>query len=102
MDLPNHIIIEGHTDSRPFIGSGGVKGYDNYNLSADRANSARVAIFSSGLSEDRLDAVNGFADKKLRNTADPYDASNRRTSILVKYLGKPDTTKVSIPGSTAH
>jgi chemotaxis protein MotB len=36
--LPNHLIIEGHTDSRPYPSS---DGYSNYELSADRANAAR-------------------------------------------------------------
>jgi chemotaxis protein MotB len=96
-DIPNHVIIEGHTDARPFAGSGRGIGYDNYNLSSDRANAARVALIRGGLPEERLDAVRGFADKELRNSADPYDASNRRISILVRYLGKPDSLKLTIP-----
>src|SRR5947209_4614009 len=36
--LPNHVLIEGHTDSRPFSGDGS---YTNWELSSDRANAAR-------------------------------------------------------------
>jgi chemotaxis protein MotB len=95
-ELPNHVIIEGHTDARPYAGSSRGLGYDNYNLSADRANAARVAILRGGLPEDRLDAVRGFADKELRNPSDPLDAVNRRTSILVEYLGRPDSLQFKL------
>src|ERR1044071_7748490 len=36
--MPNDILIEGHTDAKPFASAGG---YSNWELSADRANSAR-------------------------------------------------------------
>src|SRR5580700_2199077 len=37
-ELPNDILIEGHTDSKPFGGDGS---YGNWELSTDRANAAR-------------------------------------------------------------
>jgi flagellar motor protein MotB len=37
--VPNRISISGHTDSKPF--AGGLGGYSNWELSADRANAAR-------------------------------------------------------------
>jgi chemotaxis protein MotB len=36
--VPNHISIEGHTDSKPFTGK---SSYGNWELSSDRANAAR-------------------------------------------------------------
>jgi chemotaxis protein MotB len=36
--LPNCLLIEGHTDSTPYSND---NGYSNWDLSADRANSAR-------------------------------------------------------------
>ncbi len=80
--LPNHVIIEGHTDSRQYSNNGS---YSNYELSVDRANAARRIMTASGLRDDQTDEVSGYADTKLKNTNDPFDASNRRISILVKY-----------------
>jgi chemotaxis protein MotB len=80
--LPNHIIIEGHTDSRPYSS---LTGYTNYELSVDRANAARRMLVANGLREDQTDAVSGYADTRLKNFNNPFDASNRRISILVKY-----------------
>lgn len=82
--LPNKIVIEGHTDSRPY--SSGNRGYTNFELSADRANSARRALTDGGLSETQIDEIRGYADKRLRNNENPYDLVNRRISVIVKYI----------------
>jgi chemotaxis protein MotB len=79
----NKIVVEGHTDSRPF--PNGHEGYSNYELSADRANSARRELLSSGLKPDQIDEIRGYADNRLRNVNDPNDVVNRRISIIVKY-----------------
>ena len=83
--LDNKIVIEGHTDARPY--QNGVTGYTNYELSTDRANSARRALSVGGLLEKQINEIRGYADKKLKNPADPYDLVNRRISILVKNSG---------------
>lgn len=82
-ELNNKVVVEGHTDSRPF--SNGLQGYSNYELSADRANSARRALIESGLEPNQIDEIRGYADNRLRNTDNPYDFVNRRISIIVKY-----------------
>jgi chemotaxis protein MotB len=84
--LPNMVIVEGHTDSRPYSGNG--RGYTNFELSADRANSARRALTTGGLSPVQFDEIRGYADRRLKNKQDPYDITNRRISIIVKYSGK--------------
>ena len=38
----------------------------------------------SGLRPDQVTSVRGLADRQLRFPEDPYDARNRRVSILVK------------------
>lgn len=81
----NKIVIEGHTDARPFQ-NGGV-GYTNYELSADRANAARRAMQAGGLADGQIAEIRGYADKKLKNPNDPFDLVNRRISIVVKYPG---------------
>jgi chemotaxis protein MotB len=78
--IPNRIAVEGHTDGRAF---GGRDGYGNWELSADRANSARRAMQDSGLRSDQVDTVRGYADRHPRIADDPLDARNRRISIVV-------------------
>jgi chemotaxis protein MotB len=78
--IPNRVAVEGHTDSRAFEGRGG---YGNWELSADRANSARRAMTDSGLRPDQVDTVRGYADRRPRIADDPLDARNRRISIVV-------------------
>jgi len=77
--LNNSVIVEGYTDARPYIS----EGYSNWNLSADRANSARKALEEGGLRKDQILEVRGFADRKLRMPDKPFDVSNRRVSILL-------------------
>jgi chemotaxis protein MotB len=84
--LPNEIVIEGHTDSKPYSNKGA---YSNWELSADRANSSRRFMETSGLRQDQVKQVRGFADQQLRKTDDPENASNRRVSVIVKYLKAP-------------
>ena len=79
--IPNKIAVEGHTDGRAFEARGG---YGNWELSADRANSARRAMQDSGLRPDQVDTVRGYADKRPRIADDPLDARNRRISIVVR------------------
>jgi chemotaxis protein MotB len=82
MKLPNKIIIEGHTDARPYSRA---DGYSNFELSAERANSARRLLVTNGVDSKRMDEVRGCADSRLKNPADPYDVTNRRISIIVKF-----------------
>jgi chemotaxis protein MotB len=79
--IPNRVAVEGHTDGRPF---GGRDGYGNWELSADRANSARRAMQDTGLRPDQIDTVRGYADRRPRIADDPLDARNRRISIVVR------------------
>lgn len=81
--INNRIVLEGHTDSRQFPGNG--MGYTNYELSADRANAARRALLKGGLESSQIDEIRGYADNRLRNPKDPFSASNRRISIIVRF-----------------
>jgi chemotaxis protein MotB len=81
--LPNKLSIEGHTDSKPYVGA---KGYGNWELSADRANSARRLMQQNGVHEDQVSQVRGYADQRLRNQKDALDPSNRRISLIVQYM----------------
>jgi chemotaxis protein MotB len=83
--LPNKISLEGHTDARPYAG---LANYSNWELSTDRANASRRLMMQNGLREDQVVEVRGFADQRLRNPQNPDDASNRRISLIVRYLEK--------------
>lgn len=80
--LHKPVVLEGHTDSRPLSGP---NGYSNWELSTDRANSARRAMEDHGLPSKQILAVRGYADRKLLKPDDPLHFSNRRVSILVPY-----------------
>jgi chemotaxis protein MotB len=85
--LPNKVSIEGHTDSKPF--ASGIN-YGNWELSSDRANAARRLMQQNGLGAQQVTQVRGYADQRLRKPKNPEDASNRRISLIVQYLGKPE------------
>ncbi len=79
--VPNKISLSGHTDRTPY--SGGLQGYSNWELSADRANAARRELVAGGLAEDKLMRVVGLADTVLFDKENPYNPINRRISIVV-------------------
>jgi chemotaxis protein MotB len=81
--LPNKVAIEGHTDSTPY----GRSDYSNWELSADRANSARRILTAAGVSDNRISQVRGFADQRLLLKSEPTNPSNRRISIIVRNQG---------------
>lgn len=76
--LPNRVAIVGHTDDLA-----GAEPYSNWELSADRANSARRVLRSAGVSADRVAEVVG------RGASDPLypdqtkRAENRRITLVV-------------------
>lgn len=80
--MPNELLLEGHTDAKPYAGS---NGYTNWELSADRANTARRILMQSGIAEHRIAQVRGLAAQQLKLKDDPHNAANRRVSLTVKY-----------------
>jgi chemotaxis protein MotB len=84
--MPNGMLIEGHTDSKPFGGDGV---YSNWELSSDRANAARKLMEAHGLRPEQVEQVRGYADRQLRHPEDPEHPSNRRISVIVQYLVPP-------------
>ena len=77
--LPLPIKIEGHTDSHPSR----TIGYSNWELSSDRANSARRLLIEAGVDEARILAVTGLAHTQPLLQDAPEDAANRRLSIVL-------------------
>lgn len=83
LKLPNPLDIEGHTDATPFKGA--QLGYDNWNLSTDRANSARKILVGSGIKESKVARVVGYAAQRPKLLDDPFAATNRRISISMRF-----------------
>ena len=92
--MPNSILIEGHTDSKPYPSAD----YTNWELSSDRANAARRLMQDNGLRPDQVSQVRGFADQNLRVRANPEDPSNRRISVIVQYRDAQAVAAAIKPG----
>src|ERR1039458_1079428 len=97
--LPNNLLIEGHTDAKPFANKDGY--YSNWELSTDRANSARRLMEEHGVRHEQVAQVRGFADRQLRHPDDPDHPSNRRISVIVQYLTPPPAEPPKAPAEPA-
>ena len=78
--LPNELSIKGHTDGTPY-GVGAT--YTNWELSADRANSARREVLENEFPTERVHNVVGKADSEHMFPENPTDQRNRRISITL-------------------
>ena len=80
-DVPNRISLSGHTDSVQY--ASGLRGYSNWELSADRANASRRELLTGGLLQTKILRVVGLADAVPFLKNDPAAPINRRISIIV-------------------
>ncbi|OEC60068.1 MULTISPECIES: flagellar motor protein MotB [Pseudomonas] len=78
--VPNKISVSGHTDAKPFAGSGE---FGNWELSANRANAARRTLVAGGYPDDQVARVVGYASSALFDRDDPLNPVNRRIDIIV-------------------
>lgn len=76
----NKLIISGHTDSTAFRG---ISGYDNWNLSGDRALQARRVLVEKGVAAARILQVTAHADGMPVRPEQPEDGANRRVELLL-------------------
>jgi chemotaxis protein MotB len=79
--VPNKITLSGHTDAAQF--GGGEKGFSNWELSANRANSSRREMITGGMDEFKVLRVVGLSSTVLFDKNDPLSSTNRRISIVV-------------------
>ena len=78
LELPNRLTISGHTDtSTPSSRA------SNWDLSADRANSARRLLQEAGVSSEQIFEVSGRADSEPLFPDDPTLPGNRRIEITL-------------------
>ena len=96
--LENPISIEGHTDAAPFPPGAT---FTNWELSNARANAARRVLETTAISVNRITEVTGYADRQLRNPANPRDPSNRRISLLLPFVRPPDAPSPPSPDNPA-
>ncbi len=89
--LSNDVMIVGHTDATPYSRSSRIS---NWELSADRANSARRLLVGAGLPEDRLQRIAGAADRNPLSD-NPFAPENRRIGITLLRETQP------LPGSNS-
>ncbi|TFF41870.1 flagellar motor protein MotB [Pseudomonas sp. RIT623] len=78
--VPNKISISGHTDAKPYSGTGD---FGNWELSANRANAARRALVAGGYPDEQVARVVGYASSSLFDRANPFNPVNRRIDIIV-------------------
>jgi chemotaxis protein MotB len=87
------VKLEGHTDSRPYANS---NGYDNWDLSGDRAQAVRRLLKGFGMPNSQFLDVRAYADRHLRIPSNPYHYSNRRVTILLPFHSMRDQ-QVGLP-----
>lgn len=78
--IDNSVQISGHTDSSGFKDN---LLYDNWDLSTDRAQSARRFLVLGGLHARNIARIAGLADTIPFDSANPGSVMDRRISILV-------------------
>jgi chemotaxis protein MotB len=78
--VDNKLIISGHTDATPYRQK---NGYNNWNLSGDRALRARNALVDAGLPALAVLQVTAQADVMPLHPDDPLNGANRRVEILL-------------------
>jgi chemotaxis protein MotB len=78
--VPNKISVSGHTDAKPFAGTGE---FGNWELSANRANAARRALVAGGYPDGQVARVVGYASSSLFDRKNPFNPVNRRIDIIV-------------------
>ncbi len=79
-EIANPMLITGHTDDISY--TSGQTGYSNWELSTDRANSARRRLVASGLKPERIIRIMGAADTDPARGGEKSAPRNRRITIL--------------------
>jgi len=80
-EVPYRLSLAGYTDAAQFVG--GVRGFSNWELSANRANASRRELVAGGLDDTKVLRVVGLASSVLFHPNDPLSPANRRISITV-------------------
>lgn len=93
------LTIEGHTDAFTYAG----ERFTNWELSTERASAARRELERSGVSQDSIGQVAGFAATKPMEAQAPFSPKNRRIRLVmtvpqpVQPSKSPDAAKGQSP-----
>lgn len=79
-DVPNQVMIRGHTDAAPWSAKSGT---NNWRLSVDRAEVVRNYLEFRGIASGRFSRIEGVADREPYVPTDRFDPRNRRISITL-------------------
>lgn len=93
-DIPNLLIIRGHTDSMPYKHEPAI---NNWGLSAARAESTRKFLAFQQVNPNRFARIEGVADREPYNPKDTYDPRNRRMSITLGWTTPPEAEAPAAP-----
>jgi chemotaxis protein MotB len=85
-NLPNPVIVGGHTDSRPYPPQ---MQMTNWELAFRRADNARRILEANGLRPGQVKQVLSFADSEPIVPDNPLADENRRLSILAQRRAPP-------------
>jgi chemotaxis protein MotB len=80
-----NIELEGHTEhGRPPAAAD----YGSWEISTDRANTARRMLIDHGVEKDEIRKVTGYADNLPMAESSPTDEINRRVAVVLKIRDK--------------
>jgi chemotaxis protein MotB len=74
------VIVRGHTDNRAYRSAE----YDNWRLSTARAHMAYHMLVRGGLDAQRIERIEGYADRRPKDPNDGSAAQNRRIELLIR------------------
>lgn len=81
-DVPNDVIVRGHTDGLPYAAG---RTMNNWLLSSARAEATRKTLADNGIPNTRFSKIEGVADRDPFVPGDIYDPRNRRMSIILAW-----------------
>jgi chemotaxis protein MotB len=95
-DVPNPVIIRGHTDALPYASG---RTMNNWMLSTARAEATRSTLHAGGVPLENFARIEGVADREPYISADRYDPRNRRMSIILAWRDAAAPPPVARKGS---
>lgn len=93
---PNRIVIGGYTEKTD---NSSINGYNTWDLSAGRAESARKAMQIAGLPQERIAKLVSYGDNVPFDDNDPYSPRNRRITITL--MTRWSTVQYKVPISNS-
>ena len=97
-EVDNRISLSGHTDSAQY--AAGERGFSNWELSSNRANSARRELVAGGLEANKVVRVVGLSDTVHLDDDDPLNPVNRRISIIVLNKASEEAIRSELIGQS--